>query len=280
MRALDKLRDISKILREKKFDFPEKEAEEIICHILKIDRIKLYTLNPSLNRKSLEMIDKFVKRRLTREPLQYLIGECSFFNLKIKVGEGVLIPRPETEVLVEEFLKIARENKENALLLDLCTGSGCIALAIAKNLPTLKVIGIDISKKALEFAQENKRINNIKNAYFLVGDLFSPLRKKSFFWITANPPYVKTHEIATLQPEIRDYEPKIALNGGEKGIFYYEKILQDAPDYLINKGYIFLEIGKNQAPIIKDFAYKKSFEVLKIVKDLAGIERVVILKRS
>ncbi len=280
MKALDKLRDISKILRENKFDFPEKEAEEIICHILKIDRIKLYTLNPSLKQKSLEMIDKFVQRRLRREPLQYIIGECIFFNLRIKVGEGVLIPRPETEVLVEEFLKIARDNRENEILLDLCTGSGCIALAIAKNFPSLKVIGIDISKKALKYAHENKKINNIKNAYFLAGDLFSPLRKKSFFWITANPPYIKTSEIGTLQPEIRNYEPKRALNGGEKGIFYYEKILQDAHDYLKKEGYIFFEIGQNQAPIIKALAYKKSFEVVKIVKDLAGIERVVILKRS
>lgn len=280
MRALEKLREISKILREKNITSADKEAHDIVCHVLKIDKVKLYSHDPEIDKNKLKKIDNIVLRRLKREPLQYLIGECDFFNIKIKIGKGVLIPRPETEILVEEFIKIEKtKNKKYSLVLDLCTGSGCIALAIAKNLPYLKVFGVDISERAILYAKKNKKINNISNAFFIVGDLFYPFRKNSFLYITANPPYVKTQEIECLQPEIKYYEPKKALNGGKTGLFYYEKILNEATDYLLHEGLVFLEIGKSQVNSIEEIANNSGFKIVKIVNDLAGIERVMILKR-
>lgn len=281
MKALKKIQEISKKLKENNFEFPEKEAQDIVCHVLQIDKIKLYSLNPEIDKKNLGEITKLVERRLKKEPLQYIIGKCDFFNIQIKVDKGVFVPRPETEFLVEAFIEITKKkDKEKKFLLDLCTGSGCIALAIAKNLPYLNVFGVDISEKAIKYAEENKKINNISNAFFIVGDLFSPFRGNSFSYITANPPYVKTEEIENLQAEIKEYEPKEALDGGPTGLLYYERILKEAYLYLSNEGFIFLEIGINQSNLIREIANNNGFEIIKIVKDLAGIERVMILKRS
>jgi len=279
--ALKKIEEITKIFEKNQIPFPQKEAQEIVCHIAKIDKVKLYSQNPQLTSRQIYEIYQLVQRRLKREPLQYIIGECDFFNIKLKVGPGVLIPRPETEILVEEFLKREEiKNKKNGLVVDLCTGSGCIALSIAKNLPQLKIIGVDISENAIKYAQKNKILNSVSNAFFVVGNLLSPLKKNSFISITANPPYVKSDEIINLQPEIRDFEPKEALDGGQKGLLYYEKILKNAEDYLIEEGLIFFEIGIRQSEEIKKMAKKLRFKVIKIVPDLAGIERVMILKRS
>jgi release factor glutamine methyltransferase len=278
--ALKKIEEITKIFEKNQIPFPQKEAQEIVCHIAKIDKVKLYSQNPQLTSRQIYEIYQLVQRRLKREPLQYIIGECDFFNIKLKVGPGVLIPRPETEILVEEFLKREEiKNKKNGLVVDLCTGSGCIALSIAKNLPQLKIIGVDISENAIKYAQKNKILNSVSNAFFVVGNLLSPLKKNSFISITANPPYVKSDEIINLQPEIRDFEPKEALDGGQKGLLYYEKILKNAEDYLIEEGLIFFEIGIRQSEEIRKMAEKLRFKVIKIVPDLAGIERVMILKR-
>ncbi|WP_028845533.1 peptide chain release factor N(5)-glutamine methyltransferase [Thermodesulfovibrio thiophilus] len=279
MKAFDQIKEIVRVLKEQNFDHPEKQAEDIVCHVLKIEKIKLYTQNPDLTSEQAETINFLVKRRLKKEPLQYILEECEFYNIRIKVGQGVLIPRPETEILVEEVIKrkdlIINRGKT---ILDLCTGSGCIALAIAKNIPQSKVYGIDLSKRAIFYANETKTLNNIKNASFIVGNLFEPLKKKLFTCITANPPYIKTEEIYTLQSEVKDYEPFEALNGGADGLQFYREILKRAKEYLINDGLIFLELGLGQTETVKDISKSNGFEIIKNVKDLAGIERVMILK--
>ncbi|MBC7189114.1 peptide chain release factor N(5)-glutamine methyltransferase, partial [Candidatus Aerophobetes bacterium] len=216
-----------------------------------------------------------------KEPLQYILGECYFYNIKIKVGRGVLIPRPETEILVEQVLERRKLiiNTGNRIL-DLCTGSGCIALAIGKNVPEFQIFGIDKSEKAVKYATENKALNNIKNVIFLVGDMFNPFKEKIFACITANPPYVKTDEISKLQPEIKNYEPLEALNGGEDGLNFYRKIIENAEKYLLNSGLIFLEIGQGQAKAVQNIALMSGFNVIEVVKDIAGIDRVMILQKS
>ncbi|MGB9710091.1 MAG: peptide chain release factor N(5)-glutamine methyltransferase [Thermodesulfovibrio sp.] len=276
MKALEKIKQLVG-----KFSIDPKEAQQIVCHVLKIEKVQLYTRNPEITSDEEQTMNFFVERRLKREPLQYILGECFFYNLKIKVGPGVLIPRQETEILVDEVLKsknlIAHTGQR---ILDLCTGSGCIALAIGKNIPEFQIFGIDISEKAIKYAAENKVLNNVKNVFFLVGDLFNPFKEKIFSCITANPPYVKTGQIHELQPEIKNYEPLEALNGGIDGLIFYRKILDGAKKYLLKNGLIFLEIGAGQADEICAYALMRGFEVSNVVKDLAGIQRVMILKNS
>lgn len=276
MKALDKIREIVN-----KFSFNIREAQEIICHVLKIDKIQLYTENPEITSEQAHTIKSLIERRLKKEPLQYILGECYFYNIKIKVGRGVLIPRPETEILVEQVLERQKLiiNTGNRIL-DLCTGSGCIALAIGKNVPEFQIFGIDKSEKAVKYATENKALNNIKNVIFLVGDMFNPFKEKIFACITANPPYVKTDEISKLQPEIKNYEPLEALNGGEDGLNFYRKIIENAEKYLLNSGLIFLEIGQGQAKAVQNIALMSGFNVIEVVKDIAGIDRVMILQKS
>jgi len=276
VKALDKIREIVN-----KFSFNIREAQEIICHVLKIDKIQLYTENPEITSEQAHTIKSLIERRLKKEPLQYIIGECYFYNIKIKVGRGVLIPRPETEILVEQVLERQKLiiNTGNRIL-DLCTGSGCIALAIGKNVPEFQIFGIDKSEKAVKYATENKALNNIKNVIFLVGDMFNPFKEKIFACITANPPYVKTDEISKLQPEIKNYEPLEALNGGEDGLNFYRKIIENAEKYLLNSGLIFLEIGQGQAKAVQNIALMSGFNVIEVVKDIAGIDRVMILQKS
>lgn len=276
MKALDKIREIVN-----EFSFNIREAQEIICHVLKIDKIQLYTENPEITSEQAHTIKSLIERRLKKEPLQYILGECYFYNIKIKVGRGVLIPRPETEILVEQVLERKKLiiNTGNRIL-DLCTGSGCIALAIGKNVPEFQIFGIDKSEKAVKYATENKALNNIKNVIFLVGDMFNPFKEKIFACITANPPYVKTDEISKLQPEIKNYEPLEALNGGEDGLNFYRKIIENAEKYLLNSGLIFLEIGQGQAKAVQNIALMSGFNVIEVVKDIAGIDRVMILQKS
>ncbi len=278
MKAIEKIREITDVFKVRKIDNPEQQATAIVLKILNTDKIKLYTENPHLTPEQIHFIDSLVSRRLKKEPLEYILGECDFYNVKIKVGPGVLIPRPETEIIVEEFQKRVDSNKTyGKRLLDLCTGSGCIAISIAKLFPNLKVFGVDISWKAISYAIENKTFNDVKNNYFIVGDLFHPFKYKSFSYITANPPYVRTEEIFSLQPEVRDYEPIQALDGGYDGLIFYRRILKEAKNYLINNGLIFFEIGINQSSEIKHLAVQEGYEIIDVIKDLAGIDRVMIL---
>lgn len=153
-------------------------------------------------------------------------------------------------------------------------------MAIGKNVPEFQIFGIDKSEKAVKYATENKALNNIKNVIFLVGDMFNPFKEKIFACITANPPYVKTDEISKLQPEIKNYEPLEALNGGEDGLNFYRKIIENAEKYLLNSGLIFLEIGQGQAKAVQNIALMSGFNVIEVVKDIAGIDRVMILQKS
>lgn len=279
MKALDKIKEIAEAFRKQNLEYPEKQAQDIICYILKIEKTKLFTENPEIAPEEAHLIDSFVNRRLKREPLQYILGECEFYNIKVRVGKGVLIPRPETEIIVEEIIK--RKKLISALgskIVDLCTGSGCIALAIGKNIPEFQIFGVDFSEKAIYYAKEGKILNRVKNVHFIVANLFEPFRKKTFACIVSNPPYVKTEEIDKLQPEIRDYEPLEALNGGSDGLKFYRYIIQDARDYLMKEGLVFFEIGAGQLKAVQKIASSNNFKTVAVLKDLAGVERVIILR--
>ncbi len=288
MRALDKLKIARHFLFESGIIDADRDAELIISHCLGIKRLHLYKDNPEITKKVLIQIDGILKRRARREPLQYIIGYTEFCGLKIKVGPGVLIPRPETELLVEEAIKLVKSYKlkvtsQNSCFkfLDLCTGTGCIALSLAKEFQDADGYATDISEIAIRYSEENAKINGIKNVTFLKGSLFEPI--KNIFTadlIISNPPYIKRSDLKNLQPEIKDWEPVDALDGGEDGLDYYRLIIPESVNYIKNQGFLMLEIGINQSDEIKKIAENAGFQNVKIVKDFAGIERIIILDKE
>jgi release factor glutamine methyltransferase len=287
MKALDKIREAMELLKQYGIEDANRESEIIITHCLGIDRTVLYRDNIEISKEELEKIDEFLKMRSKREPLQYILGYVDFYGLKIKVGKGVLIPRPETEILAEVAIEtVKREALSVMRILDLCTGSGCLALALAKEFPAAKVYGTDISKIAIQYAEENARINRIGNVTFLEGSLFEPIKKLptvdcplfTFDLIVSNPPYIKRDDIKNLQLEIKNWEPVEALDGGEDGLDYYRAIIQEAKGYLKREGFLIFEIGAGQSEEVRKIAKDADFGNISLIKDYAGIERIFVAR--
>jgi release factor glutamine methyltransferase len=287
MKALDKIREAMELLKQYGIEDANRESEIIITHCLGIDRTVLYRDNIEISKEELEKIDEFLKMRSKREPLQYILGYVDFYGLKIKVGKGVLIPRPETEILAEVAIEtVKREALSVMRILDLCTGSGCLALALAKEFPAAKVYGTDISKLAIQYAEENARINRIGNVTFLEGSLFEPIKKLptvdcplfTFDLIVSNPPYIKRDDIKNLQLEIKNWEPVEALDGGEDGLDYYRAIIQEAKGYLKREGFLIFEIGAGQSEEVRKIAKDADFGNISLIKDYAGIERIFVAR--
>ena len=217
--------------------------------------------------------DRQLKRRANGEPLQYIMGSAEFYNVELLVGPGVLIPRPETEQLVEIALKHLKGTK----VCDLCTGSGAIALAIAKERPDVMVTGIDISSEALSYAQRNKEQLGLKNASFILGDIFAPLpRDSKFSLITANPPYVTSAEYEHLAPVVHDYEPALALLGGVDGLDILRRIAASAKEFLEPGGTLISEIGEEQGTNARRLFEENGFAKVVIAKDYSEKDRFLI----
>jgi len=278
MKALDKIRQAASVLKELHIEQAAKEAELIVAHCLGIDKVVLYRDDPFIPGETMSRIDMMLQRRRKREPLQYILSFVDFFGLKIHVGPGVLIPRPETELLVEEAIKtmyvLMKETTSPFSILDVCTGTGCIALALAREYPHAQVYGIDVSEGAITYAKENSEINEIKNVTFMPGSLFQPVEGKKFDLIVSNPPYIRTEEMKRLQPEIKNWEPVEALNGGADGLRYSRRILEEAILFLKKGGCVILEIGDQQAESIMKMACVKRFAGKEMKKDFSGIKRI------
>jgi len=263
-----------------------KEAELLFTHILGCDRVSLLlNKDAPLHKDKAAHAAAVLRRRIRGEPLQYILGESEFMGLKFKVNESVLIPRPETEILVEAALEIAAEGRENGQpirILELGTGSGCIAVSLAKLLPGSDITATDISAEAIGVAIENASRNNVaEKIYFLQGDLFDTngLVDSVFDMVVSNPPYVSTDEIEGLQPEVR-FEPKIALDGGRNGLGFYRAIARDSAVFLKKNGLLILEIGFAQKDAVKDILEGSgNFTTIKVIKDYGGIDRVIIAKK-
>lgn len=280
MKSQEWFRGAVNALRNAGISYPEKEVQEMLSAI-GINRVELFKENPILNTDELKKLNEFIERRKKREPLQYILGYTYFLDLKIKTHSGVLIPRPETELLVIEVVKeVEKAGLKASVILDLCTGTGAIALGIGNLLKDSIVYGVDISEKAISIARENAKINGIKNVIFLQGNLFDPVKDRKFDIITANPPYIKTGEMKDLEPEVKDWEPLEALNGGEDGLKFYRIIITEAPMYLKKNGLLFLELGVGLYKEVTSLAKLNRFTELSIVKDLNGIERILKAKFS
>lgn len=218
---------------------------------------------------------EMTKKRCSHIPLQYLTGEQEFMGLPFKVNENVLIPRQDTEVLVEEALKVISDGDT---VLDMCTGSGCIAVSIKSFRPGAKVIGCDISAAALHVARENAKKNDV-SVKFEESDLFSNVEGR-YDVIVSNPPYIPSDVILTLMPEVRDFEPMGALDGKEDGLFFYRKIVEESNNYLVPGGYLLFEIGYDQGDDVSLLMKKNRFTEIEVIPDLAGLDRVVKGRRK
>ena len=222
----------------------------------------------------------FLKRRVNHEPLDKIIGQKEFYKFIFEVNRDVLSPRPDTEILVENALELLPAD-EPCRILDLGTGSGCILLSLLKERPKAKGAGVDISKKALEVAKKNAQNLGIQNQVSFINKSWSDkgFVSDKFDMIVTNPPYIPSAEIQTLEEEVKHYDPLTALDGGQDGLQCYRDIAMIAPDLLQDKGYILLEVGYNQAEAVADILMTQRMKLIKIVKDLSGINRCIILQK-
>ena len=273
------------------------DGEYLLMHVLGCQKKDLL-IHPErvLTSDEIKRFSEAIERRGRREPPQYILGEVEFRGLLFKVNREVLIPRPETELLVEEAVRNILVSPESVSVLDLCTGSGCVAICIARELKKtiplfpplikgeiggLRIYAVDISGGAIAVARENAGRHGVEDSIqFLIGDLFhalEPLKLEGKIdLIVSNPPYVSTKEMKDLQPEIREYEPLQALYGGEDGLDFYRRIIREAPRYLKQQGSLIMEIGFDQAESVRRLLEKeKVFSRIEVKRDLAGIERII-----
>ena len=284
MTGLELLNWSTNRLKDHRIENPRLNAELLLARSLNLNREGLYrNLHGQLKEKERETLEKMIQRRISGEPLQYILEKQEFWSIDLKVDSRVLIPRPETEVLVEQSLLILSENSLRGVpsILEIGTGSGAIAIALAKEVKNIFLIATDISRDALVLAKENAKSAGIQDQIkFVNGDLFGPLHpskeRKPFDLILSNPPYIIRHEIGSLAKEVRDYEPTIALDGGEDGLEFYRHLISQAPFYLREGGWLLLEIGQDQREMVSKLIEEEgTFLKSECVPDLSGFERVV-----
>lgn len=253
------------------------DAEVLLSHVLRQERIYLYVhFDEPMEQNELNKFREYVKKRAQHVPIAYIIGEREFMGLPFKVTKDTLIPRPDTEILVENVLNNVDKDKEIEIV-DIGTGSGAIILSLLVNLPNAQGKTVDISSKAIEVAKENAvnlQVND--RCEFFVGDLFAPLNGSKFDVIVSNPPYIPKKDIATLEDDVKEYEPVNALTDDGDGLSYYRRLLSEGKAYIKENGFIALEIGIYQSEDVKQIAMDNGWKNIKIIKDYAGIDRVVL----
>lgn len=257
------------------------DAEYIFSYVLGVKRISLMlNFDEEISEENKNLIRQYIVRRgKYREPLQYIVKEWEFYGYPIKVDGRVLIPRQDTEILVEQCIFLMKE-KENPKILDIGTGSGAISIALAKELPESEVLGLDVSDDALKMAVENRELNNVSNLKFLKSDVFQHVREKNYDLIVSNPPYIPVEEYNELMPEVKEYEPRMALTDGGDGYYFYKKISEESVNYLKNGGYLAFEVGYNQGETVSQLMKKNGFQIIGRVADYGGIERVIIGRKE
>jgi len=282
-------------LSNNNIDNPRLTADILLSHVLGIEKIDLYLQHDrSLSYAELTLFKALVQRRIKKEPVAYILSNKEFFSMDIAVNCNVLIPRPESELLVEEVFSYLSKNmvcsnnsepiKKPSCILELGTGSGAIIIALAAMCSENRFFASDISKKAIELAMNNaKRYKLDQTITFFAGDWFDPInsKKTTFDIIISNPPYIPTHKIYSLQPEIRKYEPFTALDGGSDGLCSIRNIIDDAHNYLKKGGYLFLEIGYDQKKTVQKYIdHCGHYSSIDFVKDYIGYDRIVKMQKK
>lgn len=279
-----------KLLLDKSVQYLEKNdiqegkliAEIVFSHVLNIDRMMLFTkYRDDVEDEEIEKIRYFIQK-IGREkfPVQYLLNEQEFYGRKFYVDKGVLIPRQDTEILVEKMIDTLKDkvlkNEIHPKILDIGVGSGIIGITAALEIESSYVLGVDISDKALETAQKNKEILKVSNIKFLKSDLFENVEFREFDMIVSNPPYISLNEVGIMSDDTLLHEPSEALFAENDGLYFYYEICQKASDYLADFGYLLFEIGYRQGKNVAKIMASSGFKNIEVVKDLAGLDRVVI----
>jgi release factor glutamine methyltransferase len=285
--VLEAIQRSTEFLAKKGVDSPRLQTELLLAHLLQRPRMQLYlNFERALTPPEIESFRELVKRRGLREPLQHILGTTSFCGLEIAVNRHVLIPRPETELLAERgwtFLnQLSPPNPQPSTALDFGTGSGCLAIALAHHCPAAQVQAIDVSPAALALARENAARHGLAGRIeFREGDGFAAVPAgKQFDLIISNPPYIPSAEIATLQPEVRDYDPGGALDGGPEGLDYYRRLAAEAGPFLKPGGRLMLEIGDGQAARVGEILQQQKWIVEALLEDYNHTLRIVIARRD
>lgn len=279
--VLDFLRIASDYFAEQGIETARLDAEVLLGHVLRKDRVFLYVhFDQPLEPFEVDQYRDLVGRRARREPLAYLTGEKEFYSQTFHVTPAVLIPRPETELLVEAVLAWAMEHP-GLTIADVGTGSGAIAVTLARELPDAKLLAIDTSAEALAVAEENaKKLGVADRVRLLRGEWLAPVRGQSLDAVVSNPPYIASADIEQLEPEVRRFEPRLALDGGRDGLDAYRVLLKQAATVVRPDGAMFLEIGHDQAEAVVDLSRLSGWQTEEIISDHAGIQRIVSLRRG
>ena len=285
MTVLEAIQKSAEFLGKRGVESPRLQTELLLAHLLKMPRMKLYlNFDRVLTVPETAALRELIKRRGLREPLQHITGATSFCGYEMTVNRHVLVPRPETELLAEagwQFL--ATRPPESVTALDLCTGSGCIAIALAAKCPSATVVATDISAEALSLARQNATANGVaERIEFSAGDGFTALAAaatRAFDLIASNPPYIPSGEIATLDPEVRDFDPRLALDGGDDGLSFYRRLAAAAAEFLRPAGKIMLEFGDGQADAIKNIFESEKWIVEAVLADYSHRARILVARR-
>jgi release factor glutamine methyltransferase len=266
-------------LKEKRVPSPRLAAETLLAHVLGKKRVDLYMqFECPLEEEELGLFRLLLKRAAALEPIEYITAETEFYGCLLKVSNKVLIPRPETEILVDKASEILeKDDLEGKVLFDVCTGSGCIGLSLKKKFPKLSAVLSDVSPEALEIAKENGNKNNL-DVSFLEGDFLNPFDGKKADYVFCNPPYVTEGEYEGLDPSVKGYEPKLALVGGESGLVFYERLERELPSYLNPGAKVFLEIGFTQGESLKKVFSAPLWKNKQLIADFAGHDRFFFLE--
>lgn len=280
MKTLGEILAISaRFLKEKNCPRFRRDAEELLAHVLNFKRLDLYLqFDRPMQNGELEAFRELIKRAIIGEPVEYITGEVAFYHCNISVDSRVLIPRPETEILVDVACRQLRSAAfHQKIAWDLCTGSGCIGIALKKACPDLHVCLSDLSEEALEIAIMNAKKNEVE-VEVVQGDLLAPFVGRKADIIFCNPPYISAKEFSTLDRSIKDFEPGQALIGGEDGLSFYRRLQDELPDYLTPGAKIFFEIGADQGPAVLDLFSGSGWKNARVEKDWAGHDRFFFLE--
>jgi len=284
--VLEAIQQGARILEAKGVDSPRLQSELILAQALGLPRLQLYLQTRRLLTESeAALFQGMIQRRGRREPLQHVLGRADFCGLELKVTPDVLIPRPETELLAEQAVAFLRDRAAGGLaapsVLDLGTGSGCLSVYLAHEIPAAGLSAVDLSPAALTIARENARRHGVEDRiHFLEGDLFGPLCGGGFDLILSNPPYIPRAEIAALDPEVRDHDPRPALDGGVDGLDFYRRIAAGAASWLRPGGRLMLELGHGQAEAVRQIAEIQMWVVEGNVPDYSRVPRILIARRG